>query len=1190
MKNFVFIITLLLVPFFFSCNKTGALFQLIPSSHSNIHFNNRIVENDSINPIDLTNMYNGGGIGVADFNKDGLQDIYFTGNQVGNKLYLNKGNLIFEDVTDASKAGGDGKWCRGVAVVDINNDGWEDIYVCATLVSDAKKRENLLYINSGVNKDNIPVFKEMAAEYGLNDTSHSTMASFFDFDNDGDLDVYITVNEIIPYDNPSVYRNKIKDGSFASTGKLYRNEWDKHLNHPVFKDCTKEAGVTIEGYSHATSIADINKDGWKDIFVTNDFLSNDLLYINNHDATFTDKAASYFKHTSANGMGQDVIDINNDGLADIIEVDMEPEDNYRKKLLMSANNYRSYQNNDSFGYQYQYVRNTLQLNQGPRVDPNNLPGDPIFSDVGYFAGISSTDWSWAPLVQDFDNDGMRDIVITNGYPKDLTDHDFIAFREKSFMSESKSYVLSQLPEVKISNYAFRNNGDVTFSNVTGAWGLIQPSFSNGAAYADLDNDGDVDVIMNNINDEAFIYKNTLMEESEEKPHYLSVNLVGDSLNINGLGTWIELYYNGKRQVLEQSPYRGYLSTMQRDPHFGLGDLTTIDTVIIKWPDLKQQVFLNVPADQPLVAMHTNATSLYTWNNHETGPNSLFKNVTDSLDVRYQDKGKDFVDFDIQTLLPHKFSEYGPALAAGDINGDGLEDIVIGGSFPNAPTLLLQQKTGSFIQKNTSQENAANPGKLMGICLFDADNDGDLDIYAAGGGYAGKPNSDAYRDFLYRNDGKGNFEIATDALPLNYTSKSCVRAADFDKDGDLDFFVAGRVEPWNYPNPASCFIYRNDSRDGKIKFTDITASAAPSLVKIGLTCDALWTDFNNDGWQDLVIVGEWMPITFLQNDHGHFRDITPSSGISRLSGWWNSIACGDFDNDGDMDYVAGNLGENSFYRASDKYPVSIYARDFNKNGVTQCIVTRYLPDKPGGILKKFTSNTRDEVVEQLPFIKKRFLTYKDFANASFDKIFTSDEIKEALKDSASYFKSSFIRNDGNGNFTPEALPGVAQFSAINGMVIEDFDLDGYLDICMNTNDYSTEPSHGRYDALNGLVLKGDGKGNFKPLSMMESGIFIPGNGKALVKFRSSNENCMVAASENKGPLKIFRISSSHRTVLLNPTDVNATILYKDGRRQKREINYGSSFLSQSGRFLNVDDNISSVEIENSRGETRLLNMQ
>src|ERR1700761_1362187 len=574
----------LLVPFLLSsCKKKDTLFEQVPSSHSGVKFNNLIVENDSINPLDKLNIYNGGGVGVGDFNGDGLQDIYFIGNAVPNRLYINKGNMQFEDITKEAGVGGLGGWGRGVAVVDINNDGWPDIYVCNTLLTDSVKRRNLLYINQGPDKNGVPHFKEMAKEYGLDLTVHSTMASFFDYDNDGDLDMYLTVNDAESSDHTSTFRPIVTDGSSKSTGRLYRNDWDPILKHPVFHDVSKQAGITIEGYGHGTTTVDINRDGWKDIYVTNDFLANNILYINNHDGTFADRSKEYFKHTSNSAMGQDIQDINNDGLADVFELDMSPEDNYRRKMFMSSNTYQMYQNFDYYGYQYQYNRNTLQINQGPRVGQNDSIGAPAFSETSFLSGLSQTDWSWCPLITDFDNDGLRDVVISNGYPRDVTDHDFTTFRAEAYLLASKKTILDQIPSVKIPNYAFHNNGNLQFTDVTKNWGLDVPRFSNGAAYADLDNDGDMEMIINNINDEPLIYKNTSREKDPNNSHYLNIKFKGGAQNIDGIGAWADIYYDhGKHQVYENNPFRGYLSTIQNIGHFGLGKITTLDSVVIRW--------------------------------------------------------------------------------------------------------------------------------------------------------------------------------------------------------------------------------------------------------------------------------------------------------------------------------------------------------------------------------------------------------------------------------------------------------------------------------------------------------------------------------------------------------------------------------------------------------------------------------
>ena len=1188
-RTFCLIIVILFI--ISSCNEKHTLFVPVSAHASGIHFKNQISENDSINPLDLTNIYNGGGVGIGDFNNDGLQDIYFTGNMVSNKLYLNKGSLKFEDVTSSSGTSGEGRWCRGATVVDINNDGWQDIYISVSISKDANKRKNLLYINQGLDKNGIPHFKEMAAEYGLDDTTHSTMAAFFDYDNDGDLDMFLVVNEISNSESVAVFKPKIIDGSSPSTSRLYKNEWNKKLGHAVFTNVSKQAGITIEGYGHSVSIADFNRDGYKDIFVTNDFLTNDILYINNHDGTFTDKASSYFKHTSSNGMGQDVIDINNDGLADVVELDMNPQDNYRKKMMMAPNSYQTYTNNDYFGYQYQYVRNTLQLNQGPRVNGKDSIGDPIFSEVGNMAGIAETDWSWTPLVQDFDNDGFRDIIITNGFPKDLTDHDFIAFRNKSFRVASKKFTLDQIPKVKIHNYGFRNNGNLSFSNQTEAWGLSIPSFSNGAAYVDLDNDGDLDIVINNINDEAFLYENTSGHSKENTNHFLNIHLTGDSLNRDGIGTWIEIYYNGQQQVYEASPFRGYLSTIQKDCHFGLGTVTKLDSLIIKWANGKKQVVTNVNSDITFKADIKNADQNYSWNIAPYTLHPLLTNITDSLHISFTHQQRDFVDFNIQKLLPHKFSEYGPALATGDVNGDQLDDIVIGGNNLHPATVLLQQKNGQFIERQLIAGSGASlqPSQDMGITLFDADGDGDLDIYVSSGGYENEANSSAYQDHFYKNDGKGNFTLDSLALPKNYVSKSCVRVFDYDKDGKPDIFVAGRVDPWKYPQPVSSFIYRNDSKDGVIKFTDVSNSIAPGLNKIGMVCDAIWTDFDNDGWEDLILTGEWMPIKFLKNNKGTFIDVSKNSGVENQVGWFTSIVAGDFDNDGKMDYVIGNLGLNSFFKASSQYPVSIYAKDFDNNGSFDAFPTMFFPTSPtDNTLREFPVHTKDDVAKQMIMIRSKFVDYKSYAKATFSEIFTTSEMKGAMKLQANYFANSYMKNLGAGKFVMTPLPMASQFSCMNGMVVEDFDGDGNLDLLINGNDFGTEPSVGRYDASNGLLLKGDGTGGFNPLSIIQSGWFVPGNGKALIKLRNAKGVCLIASSQNKGPIKVFKQNGEQKTIPVLPDEVSAILQLAAGKNRKYELGYGSSFLSQSGRFINVPAGSGSIKITNNKGINRSVN--
>jgi ASPIC and UnbV/FG-GAP-like repeat len=1183
----------LLIIITLSCRDNGTLFQKINSSQSKIYFNNQIVENDSINQLDIENVYNGGGVGIGDFNNDGLPDIFFTGNVVPCKLYLNEGNLSFKDVSAEANIDGKGKWCRGVAIIDINNDGLQDIYISATLKKNPIDRKNLLYINLGLNKNNIPTFKEEAAAYGLDDDSHTTQASFFDYDNDDDLDVYLTVNVIHDKFSPYHFRPVLTNNSNPSTGKLLRNDWNDSLNHPLFTDVSEQAGIHTEGYGHSASITDINNDGWKDIFVANDFLTNDLLWINNQNGTFTDMTKTYFKHTAANSMGNDIGDINNDGLMDVITLDMNPEDNYRKKMMLNPGSYQQYQNTERYDYSYQYVRNTLQLNQGKRILKNDSIGDPVFSEIGYYAGISATDWSWTPLLNDFDNDGYRDLIVCNGFPKDITDHDFATFRSKAHLVSSKDEILMQVPEVKLHNYAFKNNRDLTFSDVSDLWGMSTATFSNGAAYADLDKDGDMDLIINNINDEASLYRNNSREINKETSHYIHIQLAGNSRNKNGVGTWIEIYYDdGKKQVWENNPFRGYLSTIENIAHFGLGKVSIIDSILVKWQNGKIQVLKNLPADQLITADIVNAHDDYLWDSENTAINTLFTDVSSSVNISFTHDESDFVDFNIQKLIPHKFSEYGPSMAAGDIDGNGLDDIISGGSAYYSAQIFLQQANGKFNQ-NPLLSEAELKDKAWddtGILLFDADSDGDMDIYVTSGGSENEHNTIAYQDHLYSNNGTGKFTEQTDALPDNYTSKFCVRSSDFDNDGDLDLFVAGRVDPGYYPKPVSSLLLRNDSEPGNIMFTDITQAIAEDLINIGLISDALFSDFDNDGWMDLVLAGEWMPVTMLKNEKGTFKNITPTTGISNKTGWWSSISAGDFDNDGDTDYVLGNLGQNSFYKASEQYPVSIYADDFDNNGIYDAFPTMYFASSQDDRTKKeFPVHTRDDAIKQMLSMRSKFLNYKSYAIATIDQLISKDQIKHSLTLKANYFSSSYCRNEGNGTFSLIPLPAKAQFSVLNGMSADDFDGDGNLDLIATGNDWGTDVTIGRYDALNGLVLIGDGKGNFVAQSISESGIYLPGNGKALIKLKGNKDSYLIATSQNRGPLKIFELNRKTESVPLRPDDVSAVIKYTDGTTRKLEFYYGNSFLSQSARFIITDEKIKYVIISNSKGQKREIDI-
>lgn len=1143
------------------------LFKLLPSSSSGVAFNNRITVNDTLNILNQANIYNGGGVGIGDFNNDGLQDIYLAGNMVSNKLYLNKGGMKFNDITELAGVNGDGHWCTGVSVIDINNDGWPDIYISASFRQEKLLRTNLLYINQHNNKEGIPVFKESAAAYGLADEAFCTQGYFLDYDHDGDLDLYQVVNALYDPKTPIRFRPKLTDGSALNTDKLYRNNGNN-----TFTDVSKQAGILIEGWGHAASIGDFNNDGWPDIYVANDFVSNDLLYINNKNGTFSDKLGEYFKHTAWNAMGTDYVDINNDGFPDLISLEMLPENNLRKKRMLSGNEYYNYFNSEQFGYTHQYVRNVLQLNSG-----NTPLGHPVFSDIGFMAGVYQTDWSWCPLVADFDNDGWRDIVITNGLPRDVTDLDYVAYDNGQGGGKANlSLALTDsLPVVHIPNYSFKNINGLSFQNTSQAWGLTISSFSNGAAYVDLDNDGDLDFVVNNIDSEAFLYENT-----SAKSNVLTVKIAGPALNKMGIGTKLTVFYSGRSQYYEHQPCRGYLSTVDDRAHFGLGNATLVDSVKVIWPDGKLQLVVNVSSEKPLVINYQPEPGLKP----ATKPSPIFKDAAKEYGLSFKPNERDFIDYNIQPTLPHKLSQYGPGIAVGDIDNNGFEDFYIGGSSGNPGKFFIQDAKGHFTLDSTRIQRAAEElNEEMGVLFFDADNDGDLDLYAVGGSYEVPPDHAVSHDRLFLNNGKGRFQLSPNALPAETANGSCVRAADFDRDGDLDLFIGGRVVSGSYPTTPKSFIFQNNGG----KFTDVTEKLCPTLTDIGMVTDALWTDFDGDGLPDLVLTGEWMPVTFIRNTGKGFQRLGDNSGVNKSLGWWNSLTAADFDNDGDIDYVAGNLGLNSNYKATASEPMTLLAKDLDANGSLDAMLFCFMKAEDGS-MKPFPMHTKDDLISQLVSIRRKYPTYRDYGVASMNEMWTDADRKDAMVFTANEMRSGYFENKGGGKFELHALPLPAQSAPIYGMLAEDINNDGNPDLVMVGNDFGMEPYSGRHDAFNGLCMLGDGKGGFKTMTIAESGFFVKGDAKGLARIHTAKNEDIFVATQNQDSLVVMSRSvkeTAPKWFTMKNDDQFAEITLTDGRKRKLEFYMGSGFQSQSSRRIPWLKSMQKIMITNSKGVKR-----
>jgi len=1161
------------------------LFTKVNVQESGLDFNNQLTENDSINIIDNEFVYNGAGVALGDLDGDGLDDIFLAGNQVENKLFLNKGELQFEDVSQ--KAGiikpDSLLWSSGVSIVDINLDGYKDIYICNTFYRDSLRRKNLLYINQGIDGSGIPQFEEMGMAYGVADETYSSHSQFFDYDNDGDLDLFIGVNRIEGID-PSEFRPLEDDGTSMSKDKLYENQWNDSLQHPVFVDVSQKAGIRFHGYSHSTLINDFNEDGWLDIYVANDFLSNDLMYINNQDGTFTNRAGEAFQHFSLSSMGSDIADIDNDGRLDIYITEMQPYYNKRKKLFQGPSSYQKEIFTKRYGYESQYARNTMQLNLG--INPET--GVPIFGDMGLYAGVQETDWSWAPLFADFNNDSWQDLFITNGFPKDVTDRDFGDFRVTASRLVSKETLIAAIPEIKIPNFAFKNLGNLGFTDATQEWGLNFGTYSSGAAYGDLDRDGDLDLVINNINEPALLLQNNSNLMSAHN-RYLRIALVGKDENPAAIGAVVALYTDGAVQKKSVLSGRGYLSQPEQVLHFGLGSSTMADSIIVQWPGEGRQKLTQIAADSMLRITYQVSES----EKHFSSQNlekPLFKEVSEAYNLDHFSVDHDFIDFNFQRTLPHKFSQYGPSLAIGDVNNDGLDDMFVAASRKFKQKWFIQEMDGSFRQREVAyKKDAELLEEDAGTLLFDADDDGDLDLYIARGCGQYPPGHEFYKDLLLINDGNGNFVEAPDALPDLMANSSSVKAADYDRDGDLDLFVGSRVLPFSYPLADRSYILRNESTSDGPKFIDVTQDVFPETHP-GLISDALWTDFDGDFWPDLILAGEWMPLRFFRNQNGKLIEVTKDTGIGENQGWWNSLAAADLDNDGDMDYIAGNSGQNIYFKGNAEEPVRVYAKDLDQNGTVDPLISYYLRDSMG-TKKEYLYHPWQDVTKQFVGIRKKFNSFGEFGESTFPEMFADGSMNDATVLSFNYMQSSWVENLGNGKFEIHPLPTTAQLAPIYGIMPMHLDDDAYLDLLLVGNDYGMEVQQGPADALVGLALRNRGKEKgFVPITLEKSHFLVPGDGKSLVTLQGNDEKILVIASQNNDSLRVFEPSSQpfKRLIKLATNEVKSQTFLEDGSQNTQEFFWGDTFQSQSTRTLMVPANATEVRILDYTGkETRKI---
>lgn len=1081
-----------------ACGRPAAppLFELLSPDATGVTFTNTLPESADFNIINYLYYYDGGGVAVGDVNNDGLPDLYFTANLGPNHLYLNKGNYRFEDVTARAGVADSGGWKTGVTMADVNGDGLVDIYVSGVDYLTQHGR-NVLYINNGDG-----TFTDRTKEYGLDHAGHSTQALFFDYDGDGDLDMYLLTH--------STHRNMVRYGRLPPDqpkgDRLYRNDGGH------FVDVTDRAGIQggAEEYGLGVVASDVNLDGCPDLYIANDFEENDHLYINNCNGTFTESIARATGHISKSSMGVDAADVDNDGRPDVMVLDMLPERQDIRNTSGSSEEMMGFNIKLESGFHPQYTRNTLQLNRGMGR----------FSEIGALAGVAATDWSWAPLFADLDNDGRKDLFVTNGIYRRPNDLDYVGYvgqdsiqasLAKAITSENLAPLLKRMPHIPIANYAFHNNGDLTFTNEARAWGLAQAGFSNGAAYVDLNNDGALDLVVNKLGAPAAIYRNRARERNHN--HYLRVVLRGTGGNTAGIGAKVLVTTGATTQLVEQEPTRGFQSSVDPRPHFGLGDATRIDSVTVIWPDGRFQVLTGVAVDTTLTLLQSSATGRYAYPHGAavSVATPLFTDASDRIRGAARHKENAFSDLTLQPLLPHYLSAEGPALAVGDVNGDGREDIYLGGAKWQPGQLLLQQPDGTFRPTPEPAFQADSLFEDVDAAFFDADGDGHPDLYVVSGGNEFWGNDDALRGRLYHNDGTGHFQRVPDALPAFFENGSCVVPGDFNHDGHMDLFVGSRVISRQYGVPPHSHLLQND---GHGHFTDVTMDKAPGLSQIGMVTSATWIDYDHDGQLDLVVVGEWMPVRVFHQEQGRFVDRTVEAGFKGSEGWWNSVTAVDVNGDGRPDLVLGNLGLNSLLHATPREPARLYVGDFAHNGLVEQVLTSY----SDGV--SYPIATRDELLRLFPQLQSRYPTYTSFGARRIEDIFSSAELKRARLLEAYTFASAVALNNGNGSFTLRPLPVEAQLAPIRAIVADDFDGDGRVDLLVAGNLYGVPPVLGRYDASYGLLLKGAGTGSFSAVDMERSGLVIDGQVPHMAPIQLAGGRRGIVVARNNDRLELL----------------------------------------------------------------------